>query len=120
MNIQLHIRGLNVTAEGRRWLEQSLEQLQSLISVSFAVAVLDHTRNGGPPFTVRVHLAVPGPDIHAEARDHTLEAAWRKVCKSLERQIAQRITRQEIRTSRQLRTRPKAERGRPRTYKRSH
>ena len=114
MNIQFHIRGLNVSAGSRRWLAQSLEELQKLISISFAVAVLDYTRNGGPPFTARVHLAVPGPDIHAEARDHTLQAAWRKVRQNLEKQIDRRKSRQETRAARQDRKLRKVKRGLPR------
>jgi ribosome hibernation promoting factor len=114
MRIQFHIRGLNISAGSRRWLEQSLEELRDRISVSFAVAVLDHTRNGGPPFTVRVHLAVPGPDIHAEARDHTLQAAWRKVCKNLEKQIDRRKSRQAARATNSERRVRKVRRGLPR------
>ena len=97
MNIQLHVRGFDIRAGSRRWLEKSLEELQELMSISFAVAVFDHTRNGGWPFTVRVHLAVAGPDIHAEAHDHTLQAAWRKVRKNLEKQIDRRKSRVESR-----------------------
>ena len=43
-------------------------------------------------------------DIHAEARDHTLEAAWLKVTISLRKQIEQRKRRQEARlkSNRQL------------------
>ncbi len=116
MNIQFHIRGLNVSASARRWLAQSLKELRSRISVSLAVAVLDRIRNGGPPFTVRVHLAVPGPDIHAEARDHTLQAAWRKVCKNLKSQIEQRKARQETRAAHAERRLRKVNRGISRTY----
>jgi|SRR5215204_4865207 len=113
MNIQFHTRGLNVSASSRRWLAQSLEELPGYISVSFAVAVLDRTRNGGPPFTVRVHLAVPGPDIHAEGRDHTLQAAWRKACKNLKKQIEKRKARQETRAAHAERKLRKVRRGLP-------
>ena len=41
-----------------------------------------------------VLLAVPGPDIHAEAREHTLEAAWLKATASLRKQIEHRKARQ--------------------------
>jgi len=42
-------------------------------------------------------LAVPGPDIHAEARDHTLEAAWLKVTAALRKQIEKRKAHQKPR-----------------------
>jgi ribosome-associated translation inhibitor RaiA len=43
---------------------------------------------------VLTQLEVPGPDFHAQARDHTLPAALVKVIKSLEKQIRSRKNRQ--------------------------
>jgi ribosome-associated translation inhibitor RaiA len=100
MEIQFHIRGLNVHPAFRRRLEQTLEQSQSLISVTVAAVVLEHRRDDPPAFRAYVSLAVPGPDIHAEARDHTLEAAWLKVATAVRRQIEQRKSRQDARAKR--------------------
>ena len=97
MNIQFHIRGLNVTAELRRWLAQPLERLLGLIRVSTAAVVLEHERETTPAFRAVVYLAVPGPDIHAEAREHTLEAVWLKVTAALRRQLEQREGRRRAR-----------------------
>ena len=95
MKIQFRIRGLNANASLRGWLEQQLERLHSLIPVSAADVVLEHQREATPGFRAQVHLAVPGPDIHADARDHTLEAAWLKVTKKMRKQIERRKARQE-------------------------
>jgi ribosome-associated translation inhibitor RaiA len=100
MEIQFHIRGFNVDPGFRRRLEQQLEGLQRLISVSVAAVVLDHRRDDPPAFRAYVSLAVPGPDIHAAARDHTLEAAWLKVATALRRQIEQRKSRPDARVKR--------------------
>ncbi|MBI2926831.1 MAG: ribosome-associated translation inhibitor RaiA [Verrucomicrobia bacterium] len=97
MKIQFRIRGLNASASLRAWLEQQLERLQSLIPVTTAEVVLEQQRDNAPAFRAHVHLAVPGPDIHAAARDHTLEAAWLKVAKNLRQQIERRKTRQQLR-----------------------
>lgn len=97
MKIQFHMLGLNLNASLRHWLEQPLERLQSLISVSAAAVVLEQRRDDTPAFRAFVSLAVPGPDIHAEARDHTLEAAWLKVITALRQQIERRKMRQETR-----------------------
>lgn len=97
MNIQFRIRGLNADASLRRWLEQHLERLQSLIPVTSAEVVLEHQRDAAPAFGARVHLAVPGPDIHAAAHDHTVQAAWLKVFKNLKGQIERRKTKQVTR-----------------------
>lgn len=83
MKIQFRIRGLNANASLRAWLEKQLERLHSLIPVSTAEVVLERERSGAPAFRAHVHLAVPSPDIHAEARDHTLEAVWLKVAKKI-------------------------------------
>lgn len=93
MKIQFRIRGLTANANLRGWLEKQLERLHSLIPVSTAEVVLERERDSAPAFRAHVHLAVPGPDIHAAARDHTLEAVWLKVTKSLRQQIERRKTR---------------------------
>jgi len=110
MDIQFYIRGLNVNSGFRRRLEHQLEGLQRLISVSVAAVVLDHRRDDPPAFRAYVSLAVPGPDIHAEARDHTLEAAWLKVATALRRQIGQRKSRQDARLKRNGHVRARASR----------
>ena len=97
MNIQFRIHGHNADASLRAWLEQQLEKLQNLIPITSAEVVLEHRRDTAPAFDAHVHLAVPGPDIHAAARDHTLEAAWLKVLKNLKKQIERRKTKQVTR-----------------------
>ena len=97
MNTQFHIRGINDNSDLRRRLLQPLEQLQSLISISAIAVVLEHQQNEAPSFRAFVSLAVPGPDIHAEARDHTIEAAWLKVATALRQQIVGRKGSQQLR-----------------------
>jgi len=94
MKIQFHIRGLNITAGARNDLRQSVEQLQALIPITNAAVVLEHTWDSAPAFRAFVLVAVPGPDIHAEAREHTLQAAWLKVTASLRKQIELRKAKQ--------------------------
>jgi ribosomal subunit interface protein len=97
MNLQFHIRGMDLTAETRQRLEQALGRMQRLTPVTAAAVVLEYERESAPAFRAFVLLAVPGPDIHAEARDHTLEAAWLKVTTSLKKQIERRKARLEAR-----------------------
>jgi ribosomal subunit interface protein len=97
MKIQFRIHGLNVNADLRGWLERQLERLHQLIPVSTADVVLERGRDSAPAFRAQVHLAVPGPDIHADACDHTLEAAWLKVAKKLRQQIERRKMQQHFR-----------------------
>src|SRR5262249_22597934 len=97
MKTEFRIRGLNATANLRRWLEQSLNRLHRLIKVSAATVVIEQHREKTPAFRVFVQLAVPGPDIHAEAREHTLEAVWLKVIAALRKQVDQRESRRRAR-----------------------
>src|SRR5690348_5517755 len=97
MNIQFHHCGIYLNASSRHWLRQTIERLQTAIPISAAAVVLERHQNGAPAFRAFVSLAVPGPDIHAEARDYTLEAAWWKVAAALQKQIKQRKSRQGVR-----------------------
>lgn len=67
------------------------------MSITAAAVVVEHRRYGAPPFRAFVSLAVPGPDIHAEACDHTLEAVWLKVTAALRKQIEKRKSHQKPR-----------------------
>ena len=103
MKIQFRIRGFNANANLRGWLQKQLERLHSLIPVSNAEVVLERERDSAPAFRAHVHLAVPGPDIHAAARDHTLQAVWLKVTKNLRQQIERRQLRKEAKVKGSLR-----------------
>ncbi len=97
MKIQYQLLGLNPRAVPDRPLDQHLEALSRLLPIDSAHVVLEHQRDVTPPFCVSAALAVPGPDIHAAARDHTLQAAIIKVVRRLEEQIQERKTLQQLR-----------------------
>jgi hypothetical protein len=96
MKTRFHILGLNLNAGSRGWLEGQLIPLHCLVPVTAAAVMLERQRAHAPVFRAHVHLAVPGPDIHAEARDHTLEAVWLKVTAMLRKQIERRKARQQF------------------------
>ena len=100
MKIQYKLRGLNPRAVTDRPMDQHLEHLDRLIPISVAQVVLEHQWDMAPAFGVSADLAVPGPDIHAAARDHTLEAAVLKVARRLEERIKARQNRQQLRLKR--------------------
>ncbi len=100
MKIQYKLHGLNTRAITERPLDRELEKLDLLIPISSAQVVLEHEREATPAFCASVDLAVPGPDVHAAARDHTLQAAMLKVVRRLEEQIEERKTRQHLRLKR--------------------
>jgi ribosome-associated translation inhibitor RaiA len=93
MKILLRYFGLNARASWRGLVEAQLKRLQGLAAIASAEVTLERQHGAKPPFRVLTLLEVPGPDVHAEARDHTLQAALLKVIKDLERQIRSRNNR---------------------------
>ena len=103
MKILLRYCGLNASAYWRGLVEAQLRKLEGLAAIASARVTLEWQREVKPAFRVLTLLEVPGPDVHAEARDHTLQAALLKVVKDLERQIRSRRNRQAERWKRRLR-----------------
>ncbi|MDR3459866.1 MAG: HPF/RaiA family ribosome-associated protein [Verrucomicrobiae bacterium] len=97
LKLQLQYRGLHSNHRLEQLIGQSLEALRRLLPISTAHVVLEQQRDGSPAYRVRAHLAVPGPDVHAEATDHTLPAAWRKLAQKLSHQFQRRKARQQSR-----------------------
>ncbi len=93
MKILLKYFGLNARASWRGLVEAQLRKLENLAAIASAQVTLERQQGVTPPFRVMTLLEVPGPDVHAEARDHTLQAALLKVIKDLERQIRSRNNR---------------------------
>jgi ribosomal subunit interface protein len=97
MKIALRYCGLNARALWQGLVESQLKRLQALAEIASAHVTLEWQHEATPAFRVQAQLEVPGPDYHAEARDHTLRAALSKVVKDLERQIRSRKNRRAAR-----------------------
>ena len=97
MKVEYHIRGLRAGDQVRQQLVSGLQDLNALIPIAYADILLEKQRDSTPPYQALVLLGVPGPDIHAAARDHTWAAAWLKVTVRLRQQIEARQNRQETR-----------------------
>jgi ribosome-associated translation inhibitor RaiA len=91
---RIQVKGFAAGAGLRRWVHTQLQDLQSLTIVTAVDVTLVRQHGCSPPFQVAVHLAIAGPDIHATARDHTIEAAWLKVIHNTQRQIERRNAKQ--------------------------
>jgi ribosomal subunit interface protein len=103
MKILLKYFGLNARASWRGLVEAQLRRLEDLAAIGSAQVTLERQMESTPAFRVMTLLEVPGPDVHAEARDHTLQAALLKVIRDLERQIRSRKNRRTERWKRKLR-----------------
>ena len=97
MKVDFQIRGLKTDKQLRNQLLSELQKLNELIPIAHAQVALERQCDSTPPFRALVLLGVPGPDIHAAARDHTWPAAWSKVTVRLQQQIKDRQNRQQAR-----------------------
>lgn len=90
MKAVFHILGFKADARLRAQLASELQRLNDLIPIAHADIALARQREVPLPYQAVVMLGVPGPDLHAAARDHTWPAAWQKVMDRLRAQITQR------------------------------
>lgn len=71
-------------------IRRQLDELGKSLRIDEAHVVVARRREASPPFRVAAHLVTPGPDVFAEADDHTLYAALRKAVAQLEDRIRHR------------------------------
>ncbi len=105
MKLEFRLRGWKSSAALRQLVEHQLERLADFAAISTAEVVLVRSSAATPAWTARAHLQVPGPDLRAEARDHTVEAAWRKVLAALQGEIGRRHERRRHRLDERRRIR---------------
>ncbi len=72
------------------WVERQIVALGATRRIDEANIRLARVQESSPAYEVRAHLVTPGPDVFAEARDHTLQAAFTKVIGQLKSKIARR------------------------------
>ncbi len=96
MHIHLTPRNIVLTAAIHSFVAEKVEHLEGHgEQIMGAHIVIFHDQNKKKPYHVKVHLALPGPDIHAEDAEGDLYAAIDKVVDKLSRQLAKRKTRQK-------------------------
>lgn len=96
MQIHLSPRHLTLTAAIHAYVAEKighLEELASSVIGAHVVLLHDDKANPKKAYVVKVHLAVPGPDIHADEAGEDLYAAIDKVTDKLARQLRKRKTR---------------------------
>lgn len=94
--MQIHVspRHLKLTAAIHGYVAEKVEHLETLADEILAAhVVLFRDETATKSFGAKVHLAVPGPDIHAEDKEGDLYSAIDKVVDKLARQLRKRKTR---------------------------
>ena len=71
-------------------VKQRLEALREALQIDEARVLIERRLDASPAFRVSAHLVTPGPDVLAEAVDHTLRAALGKMFGKLEARIDHR------------------------------
>jgi len=80
-----HIPSPSLTA----LITQQLEAVGKTRQIDEARVLVERRLEASPPFFVSAHLVTPGPDVFAEASDHTLRAALQKTIAQLAAHIGQ-------------------------------
>jgi putative sigma-54 modulation protein len=94
--MQVHIspRHLVLTAAIHSYVADKLGHLENITDQILAVhVVLMHDETKTKKYVTKVHLGLPGPDIHAEDREADLYASIDRVVDKLARQLRKRKTR---------------------------
>ncbi len=97
MKLTLEHHHLRSTDELDSLIEERILALEPRLQIDEANVSIEHRRESSPAFRVHVHLVTPGPDVFAEASDHTLRAAIEKVTTALEERIGDRIEKRQRR-----------------------
>lgn len=94
MQIHLSPRHLVLTAAIHSYVADKVSHLEIITeNILGAHIVLLHDETKKKKYVVKVHLGLPGPDIHAEDAEDDLYAAIDKVVDKLARQLRKRKTR---------------------------
>lgn len=100
MKLTLIHSGIHSVKKLRALVQREIRTLEPLRQIDEAKVQLTHEYEASPPFRVLAQLVTPGPDVFAEARDHTLAAALGKVMKQLGHAIRTRAGRRLARLKR--------------------
>lgn len=95
MQIHLSPRHLTLTAAIHTYVAEKighLEEIAGEIIAAHVVLMRDGEANPTQAYSIKVHLAVPGPDIHAEDREAELYPAIDRVIDKLAGQLRKRKT----------------------------
>jgi putative sigma-54 modulation protein len=96
MQIHLSPRNIALTGAIHAFIAEKITHLEEHgEQILAAHVVLLHDQNKKKPFVVKVHLAIPGPDIYCEDAEADLYAAIDKVVHKLAAQLSKRKTRRK-------------------------
>jgi ribosome-associated translation inhibitor RaiA len=99
MKLTLNHRSHEPSSQLTALIEKEIQALEPALRIDEARVSIER-QEGSPPFRISAHLVTPGPDVCAEATDHTLRAALSKLI----RRIRDKITHRSLRKGRRRRS----------------
>ena len=90
MKLHIQHRHHSPSAAFTALVTQQIESLREALQIDEARVLIERRLESSPPFRISAHLVTPGPDVLAEAVDHTLRAALQKLVAELESRIDHR------------------------------
>ena len=97
MHIHITPRNLVLTGAIHEFVAEKVSHLEGHgEEILGAHIVLLHNHDRKKPYHVKVHLALPGPDIHAEDSEADLYSAIDRVVDKLSRQISKLKTKHKL------------------------
>lgn len=93
MNLTIRHRRLRSFHALDAMVEDRLFALAELARIDDANVVLEHRVEESPAYRAEVRIAVPGPDLSAEAVDHTVANAFCRAVAELEGKLRERALR---------------------------
>ena len=83
-------RSIHLDTRLANQVRDNLRKLAELARIQVAEVSFERSAAASPPFLVRMRLAVPGPDLCVEEKEHTLQAALHKAFGKLSRMVRSR------------------------------
>lgn len=90
MNLNITYSGCFRLASRESAIGKALEPFREVVGIEQAKVRVERLDEGAYPFRVNATLVTPGPDVVAEGRDYTFEAALRKLGQSLAKIVRRR------------------------------
>lgn len=97
MKLTLQHRHDAPTAAFTDLVRTELTAVASGLRIDEAKITVERQREASPPIRISAHLVTPGPDVMAEAQDHTLRAALTKLLRAIRGKIGHRAGRRNRR-----------------------
>jgi ribosome-associated translation inhibitor RaiA len=97
MKLNLQHHNLRSSDELDSLIENRILALQPRLRIDEAHVRLECRFESSPAYGVLIHLVMPGPDVFAEGRDHTIHAAIHKALGEIESRLDHRAAKRQQR-----------------------